>query len=42
MPADLQENLITRVPVEVSDMWKSRGADAYTAEMATIRSTTPS
>jgi hypothetical protein len=37
MPPDLQKALLAQVPEPVSDMWVSRGADAYAKEMATIR-----
>jgi Spy/CpxP family protein refolding chaperone len=39
MPPELAEKLLAQVPTPVSDMWKSRGADAFAAEMAAIRGT---
>jgi hypothetical protein len=35
----LQKALLAQVPEPVSDMWVSRGAEAYAKEMATIRGT---
>jgi hemerythrin-like domain-containing protein len=40
MPPDLQKALLAQAPETVSDMWISRGADAYAKEMATIRGAT--
>ena len=40
LPPELQRKLLAQVPTAVSDMWTSRGADAFTAEMAVIRGTT--
>jgi Spy/CpxP family protein refolding chaperone len=37
MPPELQEKLLAQVPTPVSDMWRSRGAAAFAAEMAVIR-----
>jgi hemerythrin-like domain-containing protein len=42
MPPELQEKLLAQVPIPVSDMWRSRGADAFAAEMAAIRGTSNS
>lgn len=39
LPPDLQKALLAQVPEPVSDMWVSRGAEAYAKEMATIRGT---
>lgn len=42
MPPELQGKLLAHVPVPVSDMWRSRGADAFAAEMVAIRGTNSS
>lgn len=42
MPPELQEQLLAQVPAPVSDMWRSRGADAFASEMAAIRGTSSS
>jgi hemerythrin-like domain-containing protein len=39
LPPELQIKLLAQVPTAVSDMWASRGADAFAAEMAAIRGT---
>lgn len=42
LPPDMQEKLLAEVPTPVSDMWRSRGADAFAAEMGAIRGTSSS
>jgi len=39
MPPELQEMMLAQAPTSVSDMWRSRGAEAFAAEMAAIRGT---